>query len=418
MPTAHAVGEKAICMAPPHPLKRLSSTSSQHTTQTPRLSLSTANPNVFSDENALEPFTPTPDSTSSPSDHNRALQTSSDPLQPPAGQLRRQSSVIEDQSHKRRSAGDNELSIDLRRERSFTRNPNHRTIAASLSETSKASTSNTSAFAMPQTQSPYQGATGPSHPYGMYPQDIGISRTPSTATIPSARAPERTRPGVDGPTQPYGMYPQNTVPEDEIMLEADVVQPMPGFPGRQRNYQRRFGPDSDEAADIVGPDGYTEQLPAYTRYANDIPPKATNPKSGTRRGEPRNQPGESRDTLNTMTSEDSDPRSPVVADSSTRLTAPAAGVTTLPSEVTASPSEVTPSYSAGVVNSSEGGHFKELVKARGKRRVCFGKLPMWLCMVFLVVGACVVGGMIGGILGRAKASSESAGSPFTPATFR
>ena len=405
-------------MAPPHSLTRVSSTSSQHTIHAPSLALSTENPNVFSDENALEPSALTPDSTSSPSEGNPTLPTSSNASQPPASQRRRQSSLIEDQSHKRRSIRDDELLVGLRREASSTRNPNHHADAGSLLEMSKGSTSDTSAFAMPRTQSPYQGATGPSHPYGMYPQDIGISRTPSSATIPTARAPERIRSGVGGPTQPYGMYPQNTVPEDDTTLGAEIFQPMPGFPGRQRNYQRRFGPDSDEVADIVGPDGYTEQLPAYTRYANDIPPKATNSTSGTRRGEPYNEPGESRDTLNTITSEDSDLRSPAVVDSSIRLSAPVAGVITSHSGVNASPLNVDPSLSACIATASGGGHFKELVKERGKKRVCFGKLPMWLCMVFLVVGACVIGGMIGGILGRAKASSEAARSPFIPATFR
>ena len=258
----------------------------------------------------------------------------------------------------------------------------------------------------------------------MYPQDIGISRAPSAASIPNARAPERAHLAASGPTQPYGMYPQNTVPEDDHMIETEVVQPMPGFPGRQQNYQRRFGPDSDEAADIVGPDGYTEQLPAYTRYANDIPPKLTNstpnPTPGTRRGEPQNRPGESRDTLNTIISEDSDPRSPAVGDSSTRLSAPpAGGVTGLRSENTAFPPEAVPSHSAVVANSSsEGGHFKELVKETGKKRVCWGKVPMWLCMVGLAVGACIIGGLIGGILGRAKASSEGVGSRLASATFR
>lgn len=417
-------------MAPPPPLKRLSSTSSHHAPQPPRLSLSITNPNVFSDDNALDSITPTPDSTSSPSEDSRALPISSNSSEAPAVDVHRRSSRIEDhnQNHKRRSLGDNEPSNGIRREGSSAQNPHHHhhhhhhhpMYAGSLSEMPKGSTSSASAFAMPRTQSPYQGATGPSHPYGMYPQDIGISRTPSAATIPTARAPERAHPAVGGPTQPYGMYPQNTVPEDDDIMEAEVIQPMPGFPGRQRNYQRRFGPDSDEAADIVGPDGYTEQLPAYTRYANDIPPKSSaSPAPGTRREEPQNQPGQSRDTLNTIISEDSDPRSPAVGDSSTRLRAPLAGGTTaLRSEITALPAEATPFNSTGVGTSSDGGHFKELVKERGKRRVCWGKLPMWLCMLFLVVGACVVGGLIGGILGRAKGSSEGVGSRLASATFR
>lgn len=394
-----------------HPsFKRLSTASSQHTTHTPRLSLSTTtNPNIFSDENALDSLGPTPDSSSPPSESNSALQTSPD-LSPQPHQVHRQSVLINDLAHERGSAVENELSSDLRREGSSARKPPHRTDAPSLSEASKGSMNNTSAFVMSRTQSPFQGATGPSHPYGMYPQGTGISRNPSSATTSSARAPDRTHAGASGPTQPYGMYPQSTVPENEVILGAEIIQPMPGFPGHGRNYQRRFGPDSDEAADIVGPDGYTEQLPAYTRYANEVPPTARNPTPGISNGEP-NQPGESRDTLNTITSEASRPRRPAVEDSSTQLNAPA-------TEAANSPSEVTPSTSGAMTGSSEGGHFKERGKERGKKRVCFGRLPTWLCMVFLVLGACLVGGMIGGMLGRAKAASEDPDLRYSPATVR
>jgi hypothetical protein len=39
-----------------------------------------------------------------------------------------------------------------------------------------------------------------------------------------------------------------------------------GFPGTADPYQRRLGPEGEEAADLIGPDGHTEQLPPYTRY--------------------------------------------------------------------------------------------------------------------------------------------------------
>jgi hypothetical protein len=42
-----------------------------------------------------------------------------------------------------------------------------------------------------------------------------------------------------------------------------------GFPGMSGRYQRRLGPDGEEVADIVGPDGHTEQLPPYTRYPDE-----------------------------------------------------------------------------------------------------------------------------------------------------
>lgn len=243
----------------------------------------------------------------------------------------------------------------------------------------------------------------------MYPQDIALTRTVSAATNTTVRMPERSYTGPNGPTQPYGMYPQNTVTEDESSPSPDAINPVLGFPGREQNYQRRFGPDSEEAADIVGPDGYTEQLPPYTRYANDIPPKSAlaGPSNSGRgsniqptpepinqprtesihqpRAEPVGQPGGSQDTLNTAQSGDTVVRSPATEDSSTQINA-SVGQSTAP---------------AGA-----GGHFKERLKEKGKKRICFGKIPMWILMTFLLICAVLVGAVIGGVLRRAGDDSS------------
>lgn len=64
------------------------------------------------------------------------------------------------------------------------------------------------------------------------------------------------------------MYPQNTLPEAES--SDTLIAPVPvGFPGLNNNYQRRLGPDGEEIADIIGPDGHTEQLPPYTKYPDE-----------------------------------------------------------------------------------------------------------------------------------------------------
>ncbi len=241
-------------------------------------------------------------------------------------------------------------------------------------------------------QSPYQGATGPSHPYAMYPQDIGLARTPSMATTSTIRQPERSYSGPSGPTQPYGMYPQNIVPEAEQVAVA-------GFPGMDQEYQRRLGPDGEDVDDLIGPDGYAEQLPPYTRFANGKPPKYTSRMGSIRRsGVPPNYmsevgsrrsallatPGESQETLNSSRHDPNSSRDIAnsanpFGDSSTQLNPTA---TSLPKD--------------------EGGSFKERVRAKSKKRVrvCCGVLPCWLLfvMAIVVILAVIMGGGIGGMI--------------------
>ncbi|KAJ2903626.1 hypothetical protein MKZ38_009569 [Zalerion maritima] len=120
-------------------------------------------------------------------------------------------------------------------------------------------------------ETPYTGPSGPSFPYQMYPQNIRSNRTASVATASTAAPPsERSYNGPRGPTHPYGIYPQNTA-GDEERERTRVVAPaiQVGFPGAADQYRRRIGPEGDDAADLIGPDGHTEALPPYTRYANE-----------------------------------------------------------------------------------------------------------------------------------------------------
>jgi hypothetical protein len=141
--------------------------------------------------------------------------------------------------------------------------------AASMSgalPTRSSSVSTDAVFVRPE--SPYRGPTGPSHPYQMYSQDAQLTRTASMATTSTIRVPERSYQGPNGPTHPYGMYPQNTVPEaDAASTRAEPL--LVGFPGRNNDYHRRLGPDGEEVADIIGPDGHTEQLPPYSKYPDE-----------------------------------------------------------------------------------------------------------------------------------------------------
>ncbi|MCJ1427471.1 hypothetical protein MMC29_005374, partial [Sticta canariensis] len=367
------------------------------------------NPNVFSDDFALDHL-PTPPNLSSPdwsSPDRDGLSPSSMSFTIPRRPL--ESDQPFSRTHDRLSTGRSSLEygraspVSSRDSRPLSQSFS-RTLGTEFTwdlpkETSRPyrSISGISNFSMPRTQSPYQGATGPSHPYGMYPQDTGLAHSSSSATYSTMRMRERSYTGPSGPSQPYGMYPQNTVPEDEAGPAAGPVHPTPGFAGLEQPYRRRYGPDGEEAADLVGPDGYTEQLPPYTRYPNNVPPKnrvsglrgptdETTDQSQSTGSEPRTQTGGSQDTLNASPLGDGISRNIVIDDSLTQLNSP--------------PTE-------GPEPPGEGGHLKEREKWTGSRRICFGRIPLWLVMGLLFIIAVLLGGVIGGVLGRVKGQSQN-----------
>ncbi|KAI9815272.1 MAG: hypothetical protein M1827_002752 [Pycnora praestabilis] len=227
-------------------------------------------------------------------------------------------------------------------------------------------------------ESPYQGVTGPSHPYAMYPQGIGLSRTPSIATTASILMPHRlSHVNVNGPAHPYGMYPQNTVDEVEAPLNDSPPIPV-GFPGLGQSYRRRLGPEGEEAEDIIGPDGHTEQLPPYSKYPDGIIPK-DHPQevcAATELPTAAQTPGLSQNSLVSPQSRLST-RSEVSHSSNTQLNNVEAG-------------EADPS-----------GHCKERFVEQGQRRYCGGKMPLWLIVILVLLAfGVILGGAIGGILSR------------------
>ena len=114
-------------------------------------------------------------------------------------------------------------------------------------------------------EGPYQGPSQPSHPYRMYTQNVR-SRTLSVTTDSTGPSTESLYTGPRGPAHPYGLYPQGTVSEStNVMASAIPI----GFGGVHDQYQRRLGPDGEDIADMIGPDGHTEQLPPYTRYPDE-----------------------------------------------------------------------------------------------------------------------------------------------------
>ncbi|KAF2133465.1 hypothetical protein P153DRAFT_282389 [Dothidotthia symphoricarpi CBS 119687] len=138
------------------------------------------------------------------------------------------------------------------------------------------SVSSTASFATTTMgENPFE--TGPSHPYGMYPQHT-MARPTSVATTSTDPQPHRSM-SLQRPTHPYAMYSQSGLseespeePERPAVPQIQTAIPM-GFPGLNAGYQRVLGPDGEEQ-DIIGPDGHTEQLPPYSRYPDEGPTKA------------------------------------------------------------------------------------------------------------------------------------------------
>ncbi|RCI10209.1 hypothetical protein L249_8513 [Ophiocordyceps polyrhachis-furcata BCC 54312] len=99
---------------------------------------------------------------------------------------------------------------------------------------------NAGAFILPDGS--YQGLTGPSHPYSMYPQEALDEAASSTAPNVAHTAP----------AHPYALYTQ-TIGDDDAAV-------------RQIAYQRQTSAGGDETGDLLGALAPVEELPPYTRY--------------------------------------------------------------------------------------------------------------------------------------------------------
>ena len=334
--------------------RQSSASSSSSRPELPRVHFS--NPDIFSDDFALEPlevadgFEPSLPRARGSQDHRRGNPSAS-----------RNDATLSYISHRPSS-----MTSDITSGVSMP----HRT----------ASTAST--FTVPRTQSPYQGATGPSHPYGMYPQDIGLTRTRSSATSSTMRMPDRAYTGSNGPMHPYSMYPQYAVPEGDINPVTSTGSSIPvGFPGLGQDYSRRQGEDGEEADDLLGPDGYTEQLPPYTRYPDHGPPKSGGLGPASILSASRILPESSQDTLNTTESRDS---------ATGGLIAQAGGQR--PNEGVTSTSTIV----------DESGSFKELITEKAKKRICGAKLPLWLFVLVIIAIAALLGAVIGGLIAHKR----------------
>ncbi|PTU21684.1 hypothetical protein P175DRAFT_0434495 [Aspergillus ochraceoroseus IBT 24754] len=352
-----------------------------------------SNPNVFSDEYSLEPLdseqsTLTPRSQSISSVASSHTLRSSLPLHPepysttindtndellenPFGDEAR---VSFDEEALHRSSLP-QKGFDLAYRNSVTSN----TTSASMTHRSQSSSSRFSI--PPRALSPYTGATGPSHPYAMYPQ-VGVSRSPSVTTTSTLRPVDQPLGDSTAPQHPYAMYSQNVVVEEGMDNAAIPL----GFPGHnQEAYHRALGRADDDVADLVGPDGHMEQLPPYSRYPDGASPKLE-------------------DSLDIL------PDAAIILDHppddhNQDLAMSEVSSRTL---VADNQSQGRDSRGGGVAPVTGVMAFEEKLKRRGKKKVCCG-LPIWtivLISAVMVVGGSI-GGAIGGILGARRAAQET-----------
>ena len=372
-----------------------------------RRSTGSSGPNIFSDENALlsveQDGGQQGSVTEAEGDHSLLRRVGGRPLQRPIPPQQSLEGHIGPMSR-------NDASQRMTRQSTCSSRHSQSQSVVSLSDAHTPSTnrrSTISSSGSPRAQSPYQGATVSSHPYAMYPQATTVTRTSSVATTSTLRRPERSYSGPHGPTQPYAMYPQNTVSEngpDPFNDAAHVLGPVyhPGSHSGNPSYQRRLGPEREDADDLIGPDGYTEQLPPYTRYVNDIPPKPVPEATDgfplpTRDQQPatttQERPGED---LHRGSHSTDDP----ISISPARVQIPRQNP---PSDGSTSANST---MALDVEPKGEKRNFKERVRSRVKRRVCWGVMPCWFLAVIFVIFFFAV--LIGGILGSLLTQRRSA----------
>jgi hypothetical protein len=237
----------------------------------------------------------------------------------------------------------------------------HRNTASLALSDTETQRSNSVSSRIIRPQSPYDGPTAPSQPYAMYPQ---VTRASSIASESTVRPPERPFAAQAGPEHPYAMY-QNTVPEEDDE-EAHVVPPL-GFSGVGTSFQGSSSSGND-TGDIVGTDGHVEQLPPYTRYADNVVAKGD--MAEINQGQTVDQPSPSTESSilspNTSNSE--------------------RGLTTTADE-----------------HEQEEVARKEGLYERSKKRKCCGiPVVILVLLILIIIVSGAVGGVVGGVVGNRK----------------
>jgi hypothetical protein len=165
------------------------------------------------------------------------------------------------------------------------------------------------------------------------------------------------------------MY-QNNVPEEEDDDASPHLSPL-GFPALGSSFREGSSSSGNDTGDIVGSDGHVEQLPPYSRYADNVIAKGDMARI--------------------------DPLASSLVESSTAASDPATSDSAL---------ELNRPQMASM--QEEQVAMKEGWIARGKKRRCCG-MPLFavILIVIVVLGAAAIGGIIGGVIGNDKGTERA-----------
>ncbi|KAF1815146.1 hypothetical protein P152DRAFT_456198 [Eremomyces bilateralis CBS 781.70] len=344
------------------------------------------NPNVFDDEYAVRPTDPVSQRSLSPQEAQfRAPPT-------PTGTERLS-------SHRRRSTT-HRRAIDT--EETLPRNSIAKALDGYLAPGSES------------TQSPGRGISRPSAPQrsesaaslytnrssNIFARESGIDPPASVVRGPIHRTQASIGPD-SGPNHPYGLYQQNVLPVADDTARFDQPASIPiGFPGTGQTFSRRVGPDGEEQ-DIVGPDGHTEQLPPYSRYADEAYAKVAPP------GNPPTPEAEAESSMQAPITRvsiapDADiPASPRSSQRHSTQTSPEP-------DLELQPRLGGSSTSSGSSVAAEKCWKEKSWREKRETRVCGGRVPIWLlcgfaCAIFLT--ALITGSVLGGFIAGKKKES-------------
>lgn len=239
--------------------------------------------------------------------------------------------------------------------------------------------STSSRLTIPRSQSPYTGPSAPSHPYGMYPQ---MTRNPSVASQSTFRSvPDSSFVAHARPEHPYHMYPQNTVEAEDEDITTNGI-PM-GF-HRGTNFPPSAQGPSGDVGDIIGTDGHIEQLPPYSRYADNTVAKGNMDDLNGRRMSRASRISR----VPTHVSETATTAVPISESSSATLLPP----------------------QEHFEQDSEGSEIakKEGWRDRAQKRTIAG-LPVWVIIVIVlsVFFSAIVGGVVGGVIGNKQGAERA-----------